>query len=317
MTTVRELEERWCSPQGEQALDRLRVALRSLEPLSKYGAADRRSMAVLKEALAGLPHAAEVEPALDLRAVPMFRLYDGWSGVPLARVDLSGARLDHTELVYGPVDCRMVGTVFDGVQARNRAFLGDFAKASFVAAQLAGARFKTLRLSHADFSKARMMRAVLVAQKLEKARFTSADLRMAELARADIRGADFTDADCTECTFGEVRFDATTRVHGCRLSSAYVSPDFATHAREHGAIITEPDAFQPNEIDATIAALEERAHPACQVLIAKLREIRDRAASDARWDWRSHVLHHLPSEQALELREAFEDAVRHMEHYLS
>lgn len=301
MTKPKQLRERWKTAQGKQVLQLFSTALQQ-----------RKSIEHLKAIVAGLPYVEEVDSALDLRALPMDNI------MQLFKVDLSGARLDYIEFLGNLVECKMVGTIFDNASAGNKLFSGDFAKASFVSAKLTGARFKTLRLTDADFSKARMMRAQLTQQKLQGSRFVNADLRAAELAGSDIRGADFSGADCSDATFGEVRFDTSTQLRDCKLSSGYMDPEFEAFAREQGAEIPgRSDQEGYREVDATIAVLKNRNRDhRYDGLLSGVQEIRDRAGRDPQWDWLGHLVGQLPNDQAKALQEAFEEGYRHMEHYL-
>ena len=301
MAKLKQLRERWHTAQGEQTLQHLSAALQQ-----------HKSIEELKAITVGLPHIEDIEPALDIRAMPMDSVGQ------FHKIDLSGASLEHIEFFGGFIECKMVATNFNKIIATNKLFNGDFAKASFVGAKLNGSRFKTIRLTDADFSKARMMRAELIKQKLQNTCFVQADLRTAELAGSDIRGADFSGADCTDATFGEVRFDESTRLKDCKLSTGYMDSEFEAYAREQGAeIVGQIDQSGYQEIDATIAVLKSlNQNQRHENLITKLHEIRERAGKDIQWDWLDYLAGQISKDQARVLQGAFEEGYRHMEHYL-
>jgi len=121
------------------------------------------------------------QPGVDWRQCNFDR-YD------LARIDLTGARLDNASFNRAT----LAGTDFSRLEAGRVRFLG---------ADLTGAVFEEARLRGADFTEAKLQNASFLNADLAEARLVSANLRDADLTGAKLRGANFFRADLSGATW--------------------------------------------------------------------------------------------------------------------
>ena len=135
------------------------------------------------------------QPGVDWRQCSFDR-YD------LARIDLTGARLDNASFNRAT----LAGTDFTRLEGGRVRFLGaDLKGATFDQARLRGADFTEARLEGASFRGADLAEARLVSANLRGADLTGAKLRGTEFFRADLSGATWVDGTRV-CAEGSISF---------------------------------------------------------------------------------------------------------------
>ena len=135
------------------------------------------------------------QPGVDWRQCNFDR-YD------LARIDLTGARLDNASFNRAT----LAGTDFSRLEGGRVRFLGaDLKEAVFDAARLRGADFTEAKLENASFKGADLADARLVSANLRGVDLTGAKLRDANFFRADLSGATWIDGKRV-CAEGSISF---------------------------------------------------------------------------------------------------------------
>lgn len=293
MSTKRQLVARWKAADGEPRAKSILAALRKRDAAIGYrdlpDHIDDGILAELRELTAGFVFSSEVAPAIDLRGMP----FDDMSWFRC--LDLSDVRFDYSRLPGGIGRCRLVGAVFDGCNADNRSFGGDFTGASFASAVLKGAAFDQSILDRANLRAASLVSASFLDASCRNAGFQQASLRFATFARADLRGADLTDADLSDATMGSVVFDSSTVVARANLSHASMDKEFLRYCRSNGAIL---DSTGPSPRDlAVLDAIVEKAsdHPvAYRQVNSYVSALRDNLVRNPSFNWLEELERHSP-----------------------
>lgn len=344
--TREQLEARWETSEGQAIAERICVLLATGVPNSESrrsaqreesranlpwpafpdeaGGAARRAVTKeeLQALLAPLPLQEEVAPALDLRG-----LHSKQEAVSLLQdLDLSGAHLEYMEI--GSIGAsRMVGTILDSCQAINASFIADFTTASFVQANLQGARFVESCLMGVNFQQAKLALARLRERDCRQSSFAEADLRFANLYRADLRGVDLSGANLTEANLAGanlsgIQFNERTRVQGANLSSAVLDEPFRVFAEQRGGLLREDQDPSFTELDraklaATIRLLkEENKGGYLDAAIACLEKQAQRFAGDPAYDWSMEVQEELSPEMMQEVMERYTQVNRGLAYFL-
>lgn len=291
MATKQQLRNRWKTPEGEQRAKAIMAAL-------AHGA----SVESLHELVQGLPLAEEVAPTFDLRGLRFKEL------LTLRDLDLSGARLDFSILGGHLVNCRMVGTVFDGFEAVNLTLQHDFSRASFVGANLKGVRFTDSILAGANFTKAKLQSANLQNADCTGAIFAEADMRFTTCAYADFSGADLSGARLNDASIGGIRFDAHTRFAGADLTGAAMDPELEQFARQAAIMRASQGDYELAEFDAALAVLKERNSDGhLSRAIRRMEELRPRLQREPGFDWGTQLANELPADIMAEVADAVQE----------
>ncbi len=157
----------------------------------------------------------------------------------LRRIDLTGAKLTHTNLSY---------------------------------ADLTGASLTDANLSYADLTGADLTGADLTRANLTRANLSDANLTRASLTGADLTGADLTGADLTHANIGTIFTRLTTGadltgpnftaaiLKGADLTGAYLMRANLTGADLTGADLTDADLTDANLTNANLSYVRMRNH---------------------------------------------------------
>jgi uncharacterized protein YjbI with pentapeptide repeats len=299
MSTKQQLRSRWQTPEGEPRVKALMAALSSGAPTGQ-----------LAEIVKGLPYAEETAPALDLRGLRFKEL------LTLHDLDLSGARLDYAVLGGHLVNCRLVGATLDGFEAVNLSLQQDFTRASFVGANLKGARFTETTLVGANFTKAKLASANLARADCTGALFVEADLRFATCASTDFRGANLSSARLNDASLGSVLFDAQTRFDGADLTGAAMDADLAQSAAHAATVRPGQGDYELAEFDAALAVLKQRNRDGhLRGAIERMEALRPRMQHEAGFDWGSQLSRELPAAIMAEVTDAVQEGGSNLSRY--
>ena len=291
MPTKQQLQKRWKTPKGEE------IAKAVMAALGKGTSAKE-----LSDLVRGLELSEEVQPALDLRGLRFEEL------LTLRDLDLSGARLDFAVFGGNLVNCRMVGTVFDGVDAANLTLQIDFTRASFVSANLKGVRFMGSALVEADFTKAKLQRASFQNAICKKAKFVEADMKFSVCAYADLTGADLSGAKLNDASLGGVRVDAQTRFDNADLTGAAADEQLKVFLSESTTFRPSQGDYELAEFDAALSILTESNNDGhLNTVIARMKELRPRLQQEPGFDWGTILAGELPADLMAEVVDAVQE----------
>jgi uncharacterized protein YjbI with pentapeptide repeats len=291
MATKQQLQKRWKTPRGEEISKGVMAALgsgTSVEELSKL--------------VKGLEFSEEIQPALDLRGLRFEEL------LTLRDLDLSGARLDFAFFGGNFVNCKMVGTVFDGADAKNLTLQIDFTRASFDSANLTGVRFINSVLVEADFTNAKLQRASFQNANCKKAKFVEANMKFTVCAYADLTGADLSGAKLNDASLGGIRVDAQTRFDNADLTGAAMDEPLKIFLSQSTTLGPSQGDYELAEFDAALSILTENNNDGhLNKIIERMKELRPRLQQEPGFDWGTVLAGEFPADLMAEVADAVQE----------
>ena len=291
MATKQQLQKRWKTPRGGEISKAIMAAIGK-------GASTEE----LSELVKGLEFSEEVQPALDLRGLRFEEL------LTLRDLDLSGARLDFAVFGGNLVNCKMVGTVFDSVDAKNLTLQIDFTRASFVSANLKGVRFINSVLVEADFTNAKLQRASFQNANCRKAKFVDADMKFSVCAYADLTAADLSGAKLNDASLGGVRVDAQTRFDNADLTGAAVDDQLKPFLSQSTTLQASQGDYELAEFDAALSVLTENNNDGhLDNVIERMKKLRPRLQQEPGFDWGTVLAGELPPDLMAEVVDAVQE----------
>ena len=205
----------------------------------------------------------------ERRSILMGFLNDANRDTKRHEYDLSGARLENTELVgfdlarFTLVNAHLTGASLAGTHLEGAYLVAaDLTGASLAGAQLQGASLTGARLQGADLTGAQLQGADLTGAQLQGANLEWAQLQGADLTEARLQGANLEWAQLQGATLREARLEMASltgaQLQGANLSWAYLA-GASLYKAKYNDDTQWPDGFDPGAAEAVKVEEAEKA----------------------------------------------------------